>query len=174
MAVIKDSKTKEIIIESDGLDVKQTVNKAFDEGMLLVNADLRGADLSNYDFSGRDFTGALLSCANFSNSILDGCNFNMANLAAANFSGASLCNARMLGARLSHAKFPDHAAMIIAGTGLPFFTCGTTIQVSGQEPMPIQNFLSLTEPEALSIGGVSLREALPKLKNAVSYFANVT
>ncbi len=103
--------TKEIIIEDEGLDMKELVEKAVKEKISLEYADLHDEDLSYNDYINGDFRG---------------CNFMGCDLSTADFSNCDLSNAcfwdtdikgiKLDGAILKSAKFDKTAKDYILNT----------------------------------------------------------
>lgn len=170
MAVIKNINTGEVIFKSDNESFGETVIEAIAQGVSLAFADLRGKNLSGYDFRGVDFSGAQLACADLRGSILDECTFNFTNLSAAKMQESSLKFVRMLNAKVISTEFPDGAALVQSGSGLPYFYFDRTIEVYGFEPKETDFWEHMTLDEALAYGGTRLQSSLVKLQNAIRYF----
>ena len=79
----------ELIFSDDSLSIRKTV----------INAILKGANLSEANLSGANLRGANLSEANLSGANLSGANLREANLSEANLSGANLSEANLSGAK---------------------------------------------------------------------------
>lgn len=170
MTVIKNIKTGEVMFEANTETFIEALLMAIAQGVGLANADMRGKDLSGQDFSGVDFNGVNLSCADMRNSNFDNCSFNFANLSAAKMEGASLKMVKILSATTNATQFPEGAAMVQSGSGLPYFYFGETIEIMGFQPEEVSFWADMSEAEALMYGGVRLRDSIDKVRKAISYF----
>ena len=89
--------------EKENNTLKDTVEKAIEEGANLGGADLEGADLEGADLRGADLEGAYLEGADLGGADLRGAYLEGANLGGADLEGAYLRGANLEGADLEGA-----------------------------------------------------------------------
>lgn len=127
MIQIRNRLSDKIIHQGDFENIRECVEDALKNGISLVRADLRFANLSDADLSGANLIGADLSgaCllntnlshANLSYANLIGSNLNHANLANTNLGDADLINANLndaclINANLTNTKMPDKPVIL--------------------------------------------------------------
>jgi len=101
------TKLGSLIFQSTKTTYKDAVIEALGSGANLIDADLRGADLSDAYLSGANLSGANLRGADLSDAYLSDAYLSGANLRGANLRGANLSDADLRGADLRGANLSD-------------------------------------------------------------------
>ena len=103
---IKNRWTGSVLFEYEKEDntLKETVEKAIEEGANLEGANLGGANLEGADLGGAYLGGADLGGANLGGAYLGGANLEGADLGGADLRGANLGGANLEGANLGGAN----------------------------------------------------------------------
>lgn len=90
--------------EKENNTLKETLEKAVEEGAYLYGADLKGADLEEANLEGAYLKGANLKGAYLKRADLEGAYLKEANLEGANLRGANLRGANLEGVNLKGVK----------------------------------------------------------------------
>ena len=106
--------TGELIFRDNSQLIKEAVINAILKGANLSWADLSEANLRWANLRWADLSEANLSDANLSEANLRGANLSEANLSGANLSGANLSEANLSGANLSEANLSEAKGIIYA------------------------------------------------------------
>ena len=104
---IKHRFTGAVLCEFEAVNIKDCLQQAVNAGANLIDANLRGANLSDANLRDANLLGANLSGANLRDANLLGANLSGANLRDANLLGANLSGANLRGANLSGANLRD-------------------------------------------------------------------
>ena len=106
--IIRYKHTNEVIYKSNHKTMKETIEKAINEGAVLTGADLTGADLrravlTDAVLTGADLTGAVLRRAVLTDAVLTDAVLTDADLTDADLTDADLTDAVLRGADLTGA-----------------------------------------------------------------------